>query len=76
MTFGADGVSSFQGTKLSVIKKIVDGWVPHSMGCIVWLIEPHLVQILSHLQMMNIIEIFFQITYNFFPKALKNIWNL
>jgi hypothetical protein len=41
MTFGADGVSSFQGTKLSVIKKIVDGWVPHSMGCIVWLIEPH-----------------------------------
>jgi len=32
MTFGANGVPSFQGTMLGVTKQIVDGWVPHSMG--------------------------------------------
>jgi type IV secretory pathway TrbD component len=39
MTFGVDGVSIFQGTRLSVIKQIVDGWAPHSIGFIVWFIQ-------------------------------------
>jgi hypothetical protein len=32
MTFGADGVFVFQGTKSSVTKQITNGWAPHSMG--------------------------------------------
>jgi hypothetical protein len=42
MTFGVDGVSIYQGTKSGVTKQIVDGWAPHSWGCIIWLIEPTL----------------------------------
>jgi hypothetical protein len=50
MTFGANGVSVFQGTKLGVTCQISDGWAPHSMGvhCMVH-ITNLIVQTLSHL---------------------------
>jgi hypothetical protein len=32
MTFRANGVSTFQGTKSGVIRQISDAWAPHSIG--------------------------------------------
>ncbi len=56
-TFGANGVSVFQGVKLGVIQQIFDGWVPHSTKVHCMVHETNLeVQTLSHLQMVNKIE--------------------
>jgi hypothetical protein len=70
MTFNTDGISIFQGTRLSVIQQIFERWLPHSMGfhCMVN-ITNLIVQILSHLQMVNKIEGLFQTLYNFFSKS-------
>jgi hypothetical protein len=32
MTFGTDGVSTFQGIRLGVTWQIYNAWAPHSMG--------------------------------------------
>jgi hypothetical protein len=72
MTFGADGVSIFQGTRSSFTKTIVDGWVPCSMGVHYMAHRTNLmVQILSHLQMGNKIEGLLQTLYNYFSKSFK-----
>ncbi len=57
MTFGADGVSVFQGIRSNVIWQIFDGWAPHSMGVHYMVHKTNLVvQTLLHLQMVNTIE--------------------
>jgi hypothetical protein len=57
MTFGADGVSVFGGTKLGVIRQIFDAWAPHSRGVHCMAHRTNLAfQTLSHLQMINKIE--------------------
>jgi len=72
MTFGVDGVSIFQGTKLGDTKQIVDCQAPHSMGVHRMVHRTNLmVQTLSHLQMGNGIEGLLQTLYNYFSKSLK-----
>jgi hypothetical protein len=72
MTFGVDGVSIFQSTRLGDTKQIVDCWAPHSMGVHCMVHRTNLmVQTLSHLQMGNKIEGLLQTLYNYFSKSLK-----
>ncbi len=72
MTFGVDGVSIFQRTRLGVTLQIFDVQAPHSIGvhCIVHKTNL-VVQILSHLQMVNNLEGLFQTLYNYFSKSPK-----
>jgi hypothetical protein len=72
MTFGANGVSIFQGVKSRVTKQISDGWAPHSMGEHCMAHQTNLmIQTLSHLSMVNRIEGLLSTLYNYFCKSPK-----
>ncbi len=72
MTFGANGVSVFQGIKLGVTRQIFDARAPHSIGVHCMAHRTNLaVQILSHLQMVNRFEGLFHTLYNYFSKSPK-----
>jgi hypothetical protein len=75
MTFRVDKV--FQGTKSSVIQQIFDGWAPHVIGVHCMVHKTNMVgQILSHLQMVSNLRVYFRPCTSIFPRSLKDIWNL
>ncbi len=71
MTFSTNGVF-FPNTRSNDIWQISNGWAPHSMGVHYMVHRTNVVvETLSYLQMVNIIEGLFQTLYNYFSKSLK-----